>query len=657
MEYKLSEIAAVCGARFEGVDSVAHTAITDSRTALAGTGHLFFAIAGVNHDAHAHIGGLYARGVRGFVVERPVDASLYPEAGFVHAASTVGALQTLAAHHRAGFRGRVVGITGSNGKTVVKEWAAQLAPEGVRLVRSPKSYNSQTGVPLSVLMIRGDEDVAIIEAGISRPGEMELLERIVRPEIGIITTIGDAHSEGFGSLEQKLDEKIALFRGARKIIYNSAYPLVSARLRALCPSAELIDAAGCKAAYTFFAERAAQENAASALALWEALGYPAAQTATRLPLLQPVAMRLELREGIAGAQVINDSYNSDINSLGIALDYQQGVAGGRPRTLVISDILQSGMDDAQLYAQVAAMAAARGVDLVIGIGSRIGQHVALFGDRSEFYPTTESFLERFDQRSLAGHSILIKGNRSSRFELLSHALSLHTHTTTLEVDLDAMASNLSYLRSRPGQPTRVMAMIKAFAYGNGGYEVASMLERQGVDYLAVAFADEGAALRARGITAPIVVLNADQDSFELMIQNGLEPEIYSFASLAAFRAALARHSESAYPIHIKLDTGMHRLGFTEADMPRLAAALAGDGLVRVATVFSHLAASDEPAQDDFTRGQIALFTRLAGVVSQAGGYPGVRPGPGVLLANMGAEDIARQVTAAIVRVPHAAGLN
>ncbi len=622
MHYLLSEIADVCGSRLSGADTLCRNALTDSRTAQAAPDPVFFAISGVNHDAHDYIRDLYGRGVRAFVVERQVDTTGMPGAGFVVVPSAVEALQSLAAHHRASFKGVVVAITGSNGKTVVKEWAAQLAPGGVRLVRSPKSYNSQIGVPLSVLMIEGDEQVAIIEAGISRQGEMERLEKVVRPDLGVITTIGDAHQEGFSDIGAKLDEKLKLFAHTPRIIYNSAYTAVGERLRQLYPAATLLDAATEKAAYGAFADRAGQENAASAMAIWRALGYPADPAA--LGGLQPVAMRLELKEGIAGSQIIDDSYNSDINSLGIALDYLRGVAAGRPTALIISDILQSGMDDLALYAQVAQMVRAAGVSLLVGIGERIARHAAIFGAGAAFYPSAGDFLRSFDQGSLAGHTVLLKGNRSARFELLSHALQLRTHTTTLEVDLDAMSANLSHLRGRLTPGTRVMAMIKAYSYGNGGYEVASMLRRQGVDYLAVAFADEGVALRTRGERGPIVVLNADQDSFDLMVAHNLEPEIYSFASLDAFRAALARHGERDFPVHIKFDTGMHRLGFGQEDIDSLCAILRGDRLIRVATLFSHLAVSDDPAEDAFTLGQIELFDRFSSQVGEALGYMPLR---------------------------------
>ncbi len=536
----------------------------DSRTSVPAG--MFVAISGRNHDGHDYVGELYDRGVRAFMVEREV--ALPADAGVVRVEDSVEALQALAADWRGRFGGVVVGITGSNGKTVVKEWVAATAPAGVKVFRSPKSWNSQVGVPLSVLMIEGDEDVAVIEAGISQPGEMEKLARVVRPDIGILTMIGDAHQENFESPEQKLREKMLLFEGAREVVGGDS-------------------------------------NRESVEGVWRALGYD-----VEVGEMPPVAMRLELKEGVNGSVLVDDSYNSDINSLGIALDYLQSVAGGRPRTLVLGDILQSGFSDDELYARVGDMVSRSGVDRLVAVGERIGRH--RFAVPTEFYANVEAFLAALRRDDVAGRAILIKGNRGSRFERLGHALSSRSHTTVLEVDLDAVVHNLNTLRV-PG--IRTMAMVKASAYGHGAYEIAATMQHQGVDYLAVAFADEGVALRERGIAMPVVVLNADADSFELMVASALEPEIYNFESLAAFADVLARHGERNYPVHIKLDTGMHRLGFGEGDMERLADELDKHSqLLRVGSVFSHLACADDPAMDDFTHGQIAAFERMSGAL-------------------------------------------
>ncbi len=617
MKYALSEMAAVCGGVLAGRDITAGSVFSDSRAALPGGVPLFAAIAGRNHDGHAYIGELYRRGVRAFMVERDVEAGDYPDAGFVRVANSVTALQALAADWRSRFKGTVVGITGSNGKTVVKEWAAALAPAGVTLFRSPKSYNSQIGVPLSLLMAAGDEDVVLVEAGISQPGEMARLAAVVRPDVGIITTLGDAHQENFSSHEEKAAEKLQLFAGVRTIIYNSAYPLVENALREAYPQARLFDAACETEAREIFGDEASRQNAAAAVALWDVLGYDHTSTVARLASLQPVAMRLELKEGINDSLIVNDSYNSDINSLAIALDYLAGVAGGRPQTLVLSDILQSGFAERELYTRVGQMVARSGVDRLVGIGERIRLHADMFDvPHADFHPTTEAYLAAMGRDDFAGRAVLVKGNRSSQFERLTHALESKSHTTVLEIDLDAMIHNLNVHRAMLPSGVRVMAMVKAAGYGNGSHEVAAMLQHQGVEYLAVAFADEGVALRRRGITIPIVVLNADADSFGLMIDNGLEPEIYNFESLAGFAAALGSRGERSYPVHIKLDTGMHRLGFEESDMLRLIAELERlSGLVRVSSVFSHLACADEPEHDEFTLGQIALFDKMSSRLS------------------------------------------
>ena len=663
MRYKLSDIAAICGGRLVGTDGQVRSVFTDSRSLAVGSGALFVAIAGANHDGHRYIAALYRRGVRAFIVEREVDFELYGDAGFVVVNSSLDALQALAAEYRSQFRGTVVAVTGSNGKTIVKEWIAQLAPASAKLFRSPRSYNSQVGVPLSVLMMEGDERVAVFEAGISQSGEMERLERILRPDIGVITNIGDAHQENFSSLAEKLDQKLGLFAGARTIVFSSVHPEIAKRLRERFPAAKLIDAArvaadgddgagevgasgaealalggagvggrdgerlrstgrkaGAKRPSAAPAQRGENpiasadpiwlENASLALAACDALGFDHAATAAKVRDLQPVAMRLELREGINDSVIVDDFYNSDINSLSIALDYLKNVAGGRAMTLILSDILQSGLDDAQLYARAGELAAIAGVERIIAIGTRVsGYDLGLPTDR---YPTAESYLAAMRREDFAGRAVLIKGNRSARFEKLSHALQLRSHTTTLEVDLDAMIHNLNVHRALLAKGTKMMAMVKAAGYGHGDYEVAAMLQHQGVDYLAVAFADEGVALREKGITMPIVVLNADEDSFDLAVGQRLEPEIYNFRSLEAFLATAARHGERDYPIHIKLDVGMHRLGFVADGIDALNAALRrARGTVKVATIFAHLAASDEARHDDFTRGQIDLFAQLS----------------------------------------------
>ena len=556
MNYTLSEIARICGGTFTGENRRVTEVVTDSRSCGMPAAPLFVAMCGARHDSHDFVDGMYARGVRAFLVERPLDER--DGAGYVVVGNAIDALQRLAADWRRRFGGTVVGITGSNGKTVVKEWIAQTAPDGVKLFRSPRSYNSQLGAALSLLMIEGDERFALIEAGISQPGEMARLERMISPDVVLFTSLGDAASE---------------------------------------------------------------RNSQLVAAFWRVAGEPAPDFGR----LQRVAMRLEVKEGINDSLLVDDAYNSDINSLAIALDYLHGVAAGRPTTLILSDILQSGMDDDELYARVAAMVAAAGVGRFVGIGPKLQAQAERFVCDKAFYASTDDYLRRIDRADIAGRAVLLKGNRDSRFEKLEHALSRKSHTTVLEVDLDAMTHNLNYFRSQLRPGVRLVAMVKAASYGAGDFEVAQLLQHQGVDYLAVAFADEGVLLRERGITMPVVVLNADADSFDAMAANRLEPEIYSLRSLHEFAAAVERYGEQRYPIHVKLDTGMHRLGFVEEELPALLDALARYGrTVRVASVFAHLCTSDDPAQDDFTRLQIARFDRMSSRIAEALPYPVLR---------------------------------
>jgi len=621
MKYLLSEIAAICGGVMTGRDSEAGEVVTDSRSCAFGAGALFVAIAGANHDSHRFVREMYDRGVRAFLCERDVPgAGTMEDAGFVRVENSVRALQALAAHRRSLFRGTVVGITGSNGKTVIKEWIAQVLPPDRKVFRSPKSYNSQLGVALSLLMMEGDEDVALIEAGISRPNEMERLERMIRPDVAILTSIGDAHQENFSTVEDKTIEKLLLARRASTVIYHSAYDYVEEQVARCCPSARKVDAAGVPVAGLM--DPTSERNARIVAAFCRTMGFPEEGVAAAKPV---VAMRSEVKEGVNGSLIVDDTYNCDINSLALSLDYLHSVAAGRPMTLILSDIPQSGMSGDELYSRAARLTERAGVDRVIGIGAKISSYADKFACRTSFHATVDEFLRSMRSADIAGRAILLKGNRQSRFERLSHALGRKSHTTTLEVDLDAMIRNLNYFRAQLHPSTRLTAMVKASSYGAGDFEVAQMLQHQGVDFLAVAFADEGVLLRERGITMRIVVLNADADSFEAMIANRLEPEIYSLHSLREFVAAAGRFGEIDYPIHVKLDTGMHRLGFVEEDLPGLLDGLRRAGrTVKVASVFAHLCCADMPEQDEFTRLQISRFDSMSRRVADGVGYPVLR---------------------------------
>ena len=589
---------------------------TDSRNCAFGKEVMFVAMRGANHDSHSFVAEMYERGVRAFMCEKECECGA--DAGCVVVENSVVALQRLAAAYRDTFTGRVVGITGSNGKTIVKEWISQCAPVGVKLFRSPRSYNSQLGVALSLLMAEGDEDLVLIEAGISQCGEMERLERMIRPEVVLFTSLGDAHQEGFESVEQKVAEKLLLATNANTIIYHSAYEDV-ARAVAGLPIAK-VDAAVAKGAE--LADEASQRNAQLVECLFGVVGYGTPD----FERLQPVAMRLEVKEGVNDSILVNDAYNSDINSLAIALDYLHSVAAGRPKVLILSDILQSGMNDAELYGRVAQLVADSGVEKIIGVGERITAAKAAFAAlTSEFYASTDELLCRMNSGDFGGVALLLKGNRASRFEKISHALERKSHTTVLEVNLDAMIHNLNYFRSLLSPVTRLTAMVKASSYGAGDAEVAQMLQHQGVDYLAVAFADEGVLLREKGITMPIVVLNADEDSFDQMVLHRLEPEIYGFRSLEAFVGAVRRYGERNFPIHIKLDTGMHRLGFDVEQIDELISRIEGySSEVRVASLFAHLSCADDPSQDDFTHLQIERFDQMSRRIAEALPYAVVR---------------------------------
>ncbi len=624
MNYLLSRIAAICGGKFSGCDSEVRAVVTDSRslTCELGACPMFVAMRGTNHDSHDFIRQMQGRGVRAFLVERPVaDLPVAEGCGWVEVPNAIGALQQLAAYHRAQFRGTVVGITGSNGKTVIKEWIAEELPAGVNYYRSPKSYNSQLGVPLSVLMLEGDEELAIFEAGISKPGEMERLERIIRPDVAVFTSIGDAHQEHFLNLEQKCDEKLILARSAAKIVYHSYYQPLGRLIDARFGGRDLYDAAALPAVSgAVVGNEASRRNAGIVAAFCVAMNYPAPAFAGA----PAVSMRLEVKDGINDSVLINDAYNLDLNSLALALDYLHNVALARRKTLVLSDVAQSGLSDDELYSRVAGMVTRAGIDTLVGIGPKLKRYAGLFSCDKVFFATTGECIARIDRRVVAGRAVLLKGARDFRFERLAHALARQSHTTVLEVDLDAMVHNLNHFRSKLDFRTKLVAMVKAGSYGAGDFEVAQMLQHQGVDYLAVAFADEGVLLRERGITMPVVVLNADADSFDLMIANRLEPEIYSFHSLETFAAAVGHAGESRYPIHLKLDTGMHRLGFTEEVVARLCEVLPTFPQVKVASIFSHLNCSDMPEEDAYTRQQIDRFDRMSSQFSAALPYAVLR---------------------------------
>ncbi len=639
--YTLKDIALAVSGKLAGnpTATVSHLLI-DSRGAVSPNDSIFFAIQGTHHDGHQFVEELYLKGVRNFVVVEKAlpDIKTLVDANFIYVDSTLDALQSLAAFHRRRYSYPVIGITGSNGKTVVKEWASQLMHGEKKVVRSPRSYNSQVGVPLSVWLMSPENDVAIFEAGISRPSEMHRLEHILSPDIGIITNIGAAHQENFNSVLQKLQEKLQLFEHSKIIIYQLDDKLINEEIHKIPLKSKQLFTWGtsndaslvilskkvdlettltlryAQQEFTVqipFTDDASIENAMQSISLLLVLGFTTEFIEERVKKLIPVAMRLEQKEGINGCTIINDSYNSDISSLTIALNLLNNQKFDK-RTLILSDIFQSGKSNQELYSEVAKLVKEKQVTKIIGIGPAISANEHLFSDvQKRFYASTDDFLHSYHKEDFTNEAILLKGSRSFQFERISRHLERQIHQTVMEINLNALVNNLNYFRSLVKPTTKFIAMVKAFSYGSGFYEIASMLQYHRVDYLAVAFADEGVELREAGISMPIIVLNAEPTSFDLMISCNLEPEIYSTTALTRFRDSAVRAGVTDYPIHLKLDTGMHRLGFIEGDIDYLTKFLRDDERLRVSSIFSHLAASDEAIHDNFTNQQITLFSRLS----------------------------------------------
>ncbi|OKL41130.1 bifunctional UDP-N-acetylmuramoyl-tripeptide:D-alanyl-D-alanine ligase/alanine racemase [Pontibacter flavimaris] len=612
--------------------------LTDSRKLSQPAGSVFFAIQGKYNDGHKYLPQLYAQGVRAFVLEQgdlEELKRLYPEANILLVENSLEALQRVAAWHRAQFSIPVIGITGSNGKTIVKEWLSQLLSPEELVVKSPRSYNSQLGVPLSVWQLQPNHTLGIFEAGISQPGEMEKLQPIIRPTLGIFTNIGTAHDEGFTSREQKVQEKLKLFKDVERLFYCSDYKLLhqAVLLQSINsftwsrqhPEANLYINATTTAGhrtiivYTFggekqrlaipFTDEASVENALHCLAILLHRGLPLSEIQDRLDRLHPVAMRLEMKEAINGCYLIDDTYNNDLAGLAIALDLLANQPQRGKRTVILSDLLESGLSEAALYSQVALLIQNRGIDKVIGIGPTISHHQLKFSGEALFYGSTRDFLQQFKAEDFRNELILVKGARVFGFEKIVQAFQQKVHGTVLEVNLDALVHNLNYYRTKLAPDTRLMVMVKAFAYGSGSFEVANLLQFHRVDYLAVAYVDEGVALRENGITLPIMVMNPSPDSFPKLRQYSLEPEIYALEQLQAFVTSL--EPDVKYKIHLKLDTGMHRLGFVPEDFEALFALLAQHPQVQVASTFSHLAGADEAIHNDFSQLQISRFRSMA----------------------------------------------
>ncbi|KAF2516073.1 bifunctional UDP-N-acetylmuramoyl-tripeptide:D-alanyl-D-alanine ligase/alanine racemase [Flavobacterium foetidum] len=613
----------------------------DSRSLQNGPQTLFFALSGVNHDAHLYIVELIEKGVQNFVVEK-IPENAAGKANFLVVKNSLSALQDFAAYYRAGFHFPVIGLTGSNGKTIVKEWLNFLLSPDYNIIRSPKSYNSQVGVPLSVIAINEMHNLAIFEAGISTVDEMVNLEKIIKPTIGVLTSIGSAHDEGFENLEQKIKEKLLLFKDSSILIYQKN-KLVDQCLSEFCAtnalenrnlfswsftddSADVFiikketknDSTLLKFQYKDeifnleipFSDSASIENAISCLLVLLYFEYDFALIQNRIKMLYPVKMRLEVKNGINGCSIIDDSYSSDFQSLKIALDFLESQKKNASKTVILSDIFQSGFSNEELYSKVAQLISDNKIHRVIGIGPTISSFAAKFAN-STMFQNTADFINEIERFDFNNETILIKGARSFEFEEIVSLLEEKTHETVLEINLDAISHNFNYFKSKLRQNVKMMVMVKAFGYGNGGLEIAKLLEHHKVDYLGVAFADEGISLKNGGIKLPIMVLNPESTSFPSIIQYQLEPEIYSLKGLNAFLKIAREKNLKNYPIHIKMDTGMHRLGFENNTIDELIQTLKGNSTVRVQSILSHLATSDDPNHFDFVNQQIDLFEELS----------------------------------------------
>ena len=657
MKYSIEKVATLIGARRYGShQGDIRWLLTDSRSLCFPEETLFFALKTQRNDGHRYIDDLYRRGVRHFVVEQVPEhyEARFPEANFLRVPHTLAALQRLAERHRDEFGVPVVGITGSNGKTMVKEWLYQLLLPSQKIVRSPRSYNSQIGVPLSVWLLNEQTEVGIFEAGISQPGEMLALRDIIQPTIGVLTCLGSAHQENFRSMEEKCMEKLELMHDTQAMVYCSDNDVVSRCIRRMHYQGEKISWSQCDEQATLFVkamekgrityvwqgkeqsyeipfiDEASIENSITCAATALCLGITPEQLAERMPQLEPVAMRLEVKQGQRGCILINDSYNSDVNSLDIALDFMNRRDNSSPesgearrglnKTLILSDIFQTGVSPETLYAQVSDLCVKRGISKFIGIGPELTAQAdkILIADK-QFFADVQHFLSSEAFAGLRNELILLKGARPFGFDQITEQLEQKVHETILEVNLNAVVENLNYYRSFLKPDTKMVCMIKADGYGAGAVEIAKTLQDHHVDYLAVAVADEGVTLRKAGITANIMIMNPEMTAFKTMFDYDLEPEVYSFRLLDALIRAARKEGITGWPVHIKLDTGMHRLGFNvsgnsgdsgesvNSEIDELIDRLKHQNAVIPRSVFSHFVGSDSDNFDAFSAEQFVKF--------------------------------------------------
>ena len=639
MTISLQNIISLVNAQVIGkiTNEVIETISIDSRSLQNDGETLFFALVGPNHDGHIYIEELINKGVKTFLVHY-IPENVKDKAVFLQVENTLEALQKIAAYYRSLFQFPVIGITGSNGKTIIKEWLNFLLSPDYNIIRSPKSYNSQVGVPLSVLGINEKHNFGIFEAGISTVNEMQKLQAIIQPTIGILSNIGSAHDEGFANIGEKIKEKLKLFSDVSVLIYNknkTIDALIKPEIKKFTWSCKEVNVdvfiskksildktiLGVKTTTAKFEikipfqDDASIENAIQCLMVLLYFGYDYIVIQDRMQLLYPVEMRLKLKNGMNNSTLIDDSYSSDFQSLKIALDFLENQKQFKKKTLILSDIFQSGLSNEELYSSVSQLIISNKINRIIGIGETISSFKNKFLN-AVTYKNTDEFIKDFDNLTFGNETILIKGARTFEFEKIVSLLEEKTHETVLEINLNAISHNLNFFKSKLKPETKIMVMVKAFGYGNGGFEIAKLLEHHKVDYLGVAFADEGISLKNAGIKLPIMVLNPETTSFSAIIQHQLEPEIYSIKGLNAFLQIAKQRGLKNFPIHIKLDTGMHRLGFQEANLPELIAKLKETKVVEVKSILSHLATSDDLTHNEFTLLQISLFEKLSSTLQK-----------------------------------------
>ena len=629
---QLAEITGGKNLQFHKDHSIESISI-DSRKTSVQPSMLFFAIKGERHDGHQYMRELYRQGVRQFGVEHPpIALDDFPEANILLVPSTVAALQKIAAYHRGTFSYPVIGITGSNGKTIIKEWLFQMLSKDQVVVKNPGSYNSQVGVPLSVWQMGPHHQIGIFEAGISQPGEMENLERVIRPSIGIFTNIGSAHDQGFLNLEQKTEEKLKLFKNSQVLIYCADQHIVGKAIQKLGiktfswgfgTEADVrvsVQRAICHISIADqnhviklpFSDKASIENCLHCLTLMIYLGLNFKKIQRGITNLRSVPMRMEMKEGINQSYIIDDTYNNDLGGMELSLQFLTHQNQKKKKRLIFSDILESGLSDESLVRQILALLGKYPLQNIVGIGPVITKYKTLFPDSSSFFASTDEFLNQFDFGSLHDEVILVKGARAFTFEKIVNKLQRKVHSTVMEIDLGALVHNLNFFKSRLRSDTKIMVMVKAFAYGSGSPEVANVLQYHKVDYLGVAYVDEGVDLRKNNITLPIMVMNPSEDSFETLTAYNLEPEVYNFK---VFHGLLRYLGSRPCSIHLKLDTGMHRLGFERNDLPEVVQLLKQNPNIHVASIFSHLAGADAADHDAFSNNQAEQFEESAGLIS------------------------------------------